>query len=108
MAARRTERRSTRFQAPGRIHHVAIVVRSLDGALPLYRDLLGMSLETIMDIPTDRVRIAFLGVGQRPPNAATKGLGFRVASSRLESVSTHCGSGVGCVALDPPTRQAPN
>jgi methylmalonyl-CoA/ethylmalonyl-CoA epimerase len=39
-------------------------VRSLDAALPLYRDLLGLPLETIMDIPGDRVRIAFLGVGE--------------------------------------------
>ncbi len=55
---------SRRRLPPGRIHHVAIVVRSLDAALPLYRDLLGMPLQTIMDIPTDRVRIAFLGVGE--------------------------------------------
>jgi methylmalonyl-CoA epimerase len=39
-------------------------VRSLDAALPLYRDLLGLHLETIMDIEQDRVRIAFLGVGE--------------------------------------------
>ena len=49
---------------PGRVHHVAIVVRSIDAALGLYRDLLGLPLETIMDIPQDRVRIAFLGVGE--------------------------------------------
>jgi methylmalonyl-CoA epimerase len=49
---------------PGRIHHVAVVVASIESSLPLYRDLLGMELETVMDIPTDRVRIAFLGVGE--------------------------------------------
>jgi len=49
---------------PGRIHHVAIVVRSLEDALPMYRDLLGLPLETIMDIESDHVRIAFLGVGE--------------------------------------------
>jgi methylmalonyl-CoA epimerase len=43
---------------------VAIVVSSLDVSLPLYRDLLGLPLETIMDIPSDHVRIAFLGVGE--------------------------------------------
>ena len=64
MAARREQRAPVRFTPPGRIHHVAIVVRSLDAALPLYRDLLGMPLETIIDIPQDRVRIAFLGVGE--------------------------------------------
>jgi methylmalonyl-CoA epimerase len=65
MAARaRPEQRSVRFQPPGRIHHVAVVVASLEDALPLYRDMLGLPLESIMDIATDRVRIAFLGVGE--------------------------------------------
>jgi methylmalonyl-CoA/ethylmalonyl-CoA epimerase len=50
--------------APGRIHHVAIVVRSIDDALRFHRDVLGLELETVMDIPSDRVRIAFLGVGE--------------------------------------------
>ena len=49
---------------PGRIHHVAVVVKSIEAALPLYRDLLGLELETIMDIESDHVRIAFLGVGE--------------------------------------------
>ena len=49
---------------PGRIHHVAIVVTSLEDALPMYRDLLGLPLETIMHIESDHVRIAFLGVGE--------------------------------------------
>ena len=49
---------------PGRVHHVAIVVKSLDDALATYRDLLGLQLETIMDIESDHVRIAFLGVGE--------------------------------------------
>ena len=48
----------------GRIHHVAIVVKSLEDALPMYRDLLGLPLETITDIESDHVRIAFLGVGE--------------------------------------------
>lgn len=58
------EHASAHFKPPGRIHHVAIVVRSLDAALPFYRDLLGLALETTMDIETDHVRIAFLGVGE--------------------------------------------
>jgi methylmalonyl-CoA epimerase len=48
----------------GKIHHVALIVRSIDDALGLWRDLLGLELETIMDIPPDRVRIAFLPVGE--------------------------------------------
>jgi methylmalonyl-CoA/ethylmalonyl-CoA epimerase len=49
---------------PGRIHHVAVVVRSIDDALGLYRDLLGMTLEEVKEMPSDRVRIAFLGIGE--------------------------------------------
>jgi methylmalonyl-CoA/ethylmalonyl-CoA epimerase len=48
----------------GRVHHVAIVVTSIETALEFYRDFLGLTLETIMDIPSDHVRIAFLGVGE--------------------------------------------
>ena len=49
---------------PGRIHHIAVVVRSIEDSLGLYRDLLGMPVEAVIDIPSDRVRIAFLGVGE--------------------------------------------
>lgn len=60
--------RAPRVPAPlhriGRIHHVAVVVRSLEDSLRLWRDLLGLELETVMEIPYDRVRIAFLGVGE--------------------------------------------
>ena len=48
----------------GKIHHVALIVSSIEDALGLWRDMLGLELETIMDIPQDRVRIAFLGVGE--------------------------------------------
>ena len=48
----------------GKVHHVAVVVRSLDDALRFYRDLLGLELETVLDVPNDRVRIAFLPVGE--------------------------------------------
>ena len=53
-----------RIRRVGRIHHVAVVVRSIEPALELYRDLLGLELETIADIPGDGVRIAFLDVGE--------------------------------------------
>lgn len=49
---------------PGRVHHVALVVRSIDESVSFYRDVLGMELETVMDVPADRVRIAFLAVGE--------------------------------------------
>jgi len=53
-----------RIRRLGKVHHVAVVVRSVDDALGLWRDMLGLELESVMDIPTDRVRIAFLGVGE--------------------------------------------
>ena len=48
----------------GRVHHVALVVGSIDDSLGLWRDALGLQLETVMEIESDRVRIAFLGVGE--------------------------------------------
>ncbi len=48
----------------GKVHHVALIVRSIDDALGLWRDALGLDLETVMDMEHDRVRIAFLGVGE--------------------------------------------
>ena len=48
----------------GRIHHVAVVVRDLDASLAFYRDVLGLALETVLPIPSDRVTIAFLPVGE--------------------------------------------
>jgi methylmalonyl-CoA epimerase len=49
---------------PGRIHHVALVVRSIEASAVLWRDYLGLELETITDIESDHVRIAFLRVGE--------------------------------------------
>ena len=48
----------------GRIHHVALVVRSIADSLSLWRDALGLPLESVMDIEQDRVRIAFLTSGE--------------------------------------------
>ena len=48
----------------GKVHHVALIVRSIDDALVFWRDTVGLDLESVMDIPTDHVRIAFLGVGE--------------------------------------------
>jgi methylmalonyl-CoA/ethylmalonyl-CoA epimerase len=63
----------------GRIHHVAVVVRSLEAALPFWRDVLGLPLERVADIAADAVRIAFLPVGEArielvEPTEATTGV----------------------------------
>ena len=49
---------------PGRVHHVAVVVRDLDAALGFYRDRLGLPVELILPIESDGVRIGFLPVGE--------------------------------------------
>ncbi|MEP7159246.1 MAG: methylmalonyl-CoA epimerase [Chloroflexota bacterium] len=49
---------------PGRVHHVAVIVRDLDAALGFYRDTLRLELDLVMPIESDGVRIAFLPVGE--------------------------------------------
>jgi methylmalonyl-CoA/ethylmalonyl-CoA epimerase len=78
----------------GKIHHVALIVDSIEGALGLWRDMLGLELETIMDIPQDRVRIAFLGVGESrielvEPTDATTGVA-RFLAARGEGFHHVC------------------
>lgn len=48
----------------GRVHHVAVVVRSLETALGFWRDMLGLELDVVEEMTVDRVRIAFLRVGE--------------------------------------------
>ena len=48
----------------GRIHHVAVVVRDLEASLRFYRDTLGLAPGPVVPIPSDRVNIAFLPVGE--------------------------------------------
>lgn len=45
------------------IAHIAIAVTSLEDALPFYRDTLGLTLEAIEEVPTQKVRVAILKVG---------------------------------------------
>ena len=85
MTTRRPEREPLTFKPPGRVHHVAVIVKSIEESLALYRDLLRLPLETIMDIPQDRVRIAFLGIGESKielvePTDDTTGVGRFLAN----------------------------
>jgi methylmalonyl-CoA/ethylmalonyl-CoA epimerase len=43
---------------------VAVVVRDIEAALGFYRDTLGLPVELVLPIETDRVVIAFLTVGE--------------------------------------------
>jgi methylmalonyl-CoA epimerase len=64
MSPPRVDRVPSAIRGLGKVHHVALIVASIEDALGLWRDLLGLDLETIMEIPKDHVQIAFLGVGE--------------------------------------------
>jgi methylmalonyl-CoA/ethylmalonyl-CoA epimerase len=46
------------------LDHVGVAVRRLDDRLPLWRDLLGLPLTGIEDVPGEGVRVAFLPAGR--------------------------------------------
>ena len=46
-----------------KIDHIAIVVRSIEEALKVYRDALGLPLAHVQEVPEQKVKIAFLPVG---------------------------------------------
>lgn len=81
------------------LHHVAIVVKDIDAALGLWRDLLGMEVSEVRDVPNDRVRIAFLPAGETllelvQPLDDTSGVA-RYLARRGESALHHV-----CFAVD--------
>ncbi len=63
-AATPADRVPERIRRLGRIHHVAVVVRAMDEALAFWRDSLGLELDVVEDMTHDRVRIAFLPIGE--------------------------------------------
>jgi methylmalonyl-CoA/ethylmalonyl-CoA epimerase len=42
------------------IDHIAIVVQDLDAALGVYRDVLGLPLERVEEVPAEKAKVAFL------------------------------------------------
>jgi len=58
------DRAPERIRRLGKVHHVALIVGSIEEASRFWRDALGLELEAVQDIPQDRVRIAFLTVGE--------------------------------------------
>ena len=45
------------------LDHVAILVSDLDAAVKLYRDVYGLELAEIEDVPSEKVRVAIFGHG---------------------------------------------
>lgn len=47
-----------------KIDHLGIAVPSLDAAIPLYEALLGVPVEHVEEVPTEKVKTAFFSVGE--------------------------------------------
>ncbi len=48
----------------GKIDHIGIAVTNLEAALPLYRDVLGMQFQGVEEVEDQKLRVAFLKVGE--------------------------------------------
>ncbi len=47
-----------------KINHIGIAVKNIENALPFYRDVLGMTFEGSEEVTEQKVRVAFLQVGE--------------------------------------------
>ncbi len=45
------------------LDHVAILVSDLDAAIALYRDVYGLALSEVEEVPTEKVKVAIFGHG---------------------------------------------
>ncbi|MDM5315990.1 methylmalonyl-CoA epimerase [Fictibacillus sp. b24] len=50
--------------APERIDHLGIAVQSLDETLPFYVNVLGLTLEAVEEVPSQKVKVAFIKIGE--------------------------------------------
>jgi methylmalonyl-CoA/ethylmalonyl-CoA epimerase len=67
-----------------KINHVAVVVADIDQALSFWRDALGLELQHIEDVPSQKAVVAFLPVGDSEvelvqPSTEDSGLGKLLA-----------------------------
>ncbi len=47
-----------------KINHIGIAVKNLENSIPLYRDQLGMEFEGTEEVAEQKVRVAFLKIGE--------------------------------------------
>lgn len=47
-----------------KINHIGVAVRSIDAAIPFYRDVLGMVFEGMEIVAEQKVKVAFFAVGE--------------------------------------------
>lgn len=51
-------------QTPKKIAHIGIAVESIDMTLPFYQHTLGLELESVEEVDSEQVRVAFLNIGE--------------------------------------------
>lgn len=49
---------------PDKINHIGIAVNSLEASIPFYRDVLGMAFEGTEVVAEQKVKVAFLAIGE--------------------------------------------
>ena len=49
---------------PDKIDHIGVAVESIDNALKFYQDYLGIECEHVEEVPDQKVKVAFLPVGE--------------------------------------------
>lgn len=47
-----------------KVEHIGVAVKSIDAWLPFYRNLLGLLFDGIEEVPSQKVKTAFLAVGE--------------------------------------------
>lgn len=58
------EKREKKMSKIIRINHIAVAVEDIQTALPFWRDALGLELDHIEEVPSQKARVAFLPVGE--------------------------------------------
>lgn len=51
-------------EAPKKIDHIGVAVKSIEKTLPFYTDQLNLNLLAIEEVPTQGVKVAFLEIGE--------------------------------------------
>lgn len=50
--------------SPKKIAHIGIAVRDVEASIPLYTNLLGMTLEKMEKVESEQVKVAFIKIGE--------------------------------------------
>ena len=79
-----------------KINHIGIAVKSIDDALPFYRDNLGMAFAGIEEVAEQKVRVAMLQVGE----SMIELLEPTSEDSPVAKFIEKCGSGIHHIAYE--------